>query len=81
MSSGGKSLVTVCGPLIAVASLVAEHEGSRAHRLSNCRSQAQELRLVGFRAPGQQLWCMGLVVPQHVESSRAIFFEQNMSLI
>ena len=46
MESGGYSLIVVCGFLIAVTSLVAEHGlsscGSRAleHRLSSCGARA-----------------------------------------
>ena len=58
----GLLFVAVCGLLIAVASLVAEH------RLQACR--LQELWLVGSRAQAQQLWFMGLVAPWHVGSSQ-----------
>ena len=36
----------------------------------SCSSLAQWLLLSGFRAQAQYLWCRGLVVPSHVESSR-----------
>ena len=37
---------------------------------SSCGSWAQQLWLKGSRAQAQQLWRMGLVVPQHVGSSQ-----------
>ena len=39
----GSLFIVVCGPLIIVASLVAEHR-LQTHRLSNCGSRAQLLR-------------------------------------
>ena len=64
--------------LIVVASLVVEHSllGTRAsvvaaHGLSSCGVWAPGC--VGFHSCStqlQQLWRMGLVAPQHVESSR-----------
>ena len=57
----GLLFAVVCGLLIAVASLVAEH-----------RLQArglQQLWLMGSRAQAQQLWRMGLVALRHVASS------------
>ena len=56
------SLVAVCRLLTAVASLVAERR-LQVHGL-------QQLWLPGSRAQAQQLWCVGLVAPQHVGSSR-----------
>ena len=52
----------VCGLLIAVASLVAEH-GLQACRL-------QQFWLMGSRAQAQQLWLTGLVASRHVGSFR-----------
>ena len=45
--------------------------GFRRAGFSSCGSWAQQLWLVGSRAQAQQLWCKGLVAPQHVGSSRA----------
>ena len=61
-SERGLLFIAVRGPLIAVASLVAEH-GLQACGL-------QQLWHVGYRAQAQQLWLTGLVAPQHVGSSR-----------
>ena len=36
---------------------------------SSCGMQAQLLWLMGSRVQAQQLWCTGLVAPQHVGSS------------
>ena len=58
----GLLFVAVCGLLIAVASLVAEH-GLQARGL-------QQLWLAGSRAQAQQWWCTGLVAPRLVGSSR-----------
>ena len=58
----GPLLVAVCGPLVAVASLVAEH-GLQAHR-------RQQLWLTGSGAQARQLWHTGLVAPRHAGSSR-----------
>ena len=58
----GLLFVAVCGLLIVVASLIAEHR-LQAHGL-------QQLWLTGFRAQAQQLWLSGLVAPWHVGSSR-----------
>ena len=58
----GLLFVAVCGLLIAVASLVAEH-GLQARGL-------QQLWLAGSRAQAQWLWRAGLVAPRHVGSSR-----------
>ena len=44
--------------------------GSRHVGFSSCGTQAQQLRLVGFRAQAQWLWCTGLVAPRHVGSSQ-----------
>ena len=41
-----------------------------ARRIRSCGSRAQQLWLAGSRAQAQQLWCMGLVDPRHVGSSR-----------
>ena len=62
-SEWGLLFIAVRGFLIAVASPVEEH-GLQAHGL-------QQLWLAGSRAQAQQLWCMGLVAPQHVGSSQA----------
>ena len=35
--------------------------GSRHVGFSSCNAWAQQVRLLGSRAPAQQLWCMGLV--------------------
>ena len=52
------SVIVVCGLLLLLRT------DSRMHRL-------QQLQLPGSRAQAQQLWCMGLVAPWHVESSRS----------
>ena len=73
----GLLFIAVHRLLIAVASLVVEH-GLQARGLqqlqhvgfSSCSMWAQQLWLVGSRAQAQQLWCMGLVAPRHVGSSR-----------
>ena len=44
--------------------------GSRHAGFSSCGTRAQQLWLVSSRAQAQQLWHMGLVAPQHVESSQ-----------
>ena len=44
--------------------------GSRHANFSSCSTWAQKLWLSGSRARAQWLWCMGLVAPQHVESSQ-----------
>ena len=66
----GLLFIAMCGLLIAVASLVAEHTGSRCAGFSSCGTRAQQLWLVDSRAQAQQLWHMGLVVPRHVGSSQ-----------
>ena len=58
----GYSLVVVCGLLIAIASLFAEH------RLQGTRG-LQQLQLLGSRAQAEQLRHSGLVAPWHVEPS------------
>ena len=45
--------------------------GSRRMGFSSCSRWTQWLWLLGSRAWAQQLWYMGLVALQHVESSRA----------
>ena len=55
--------VVVCGLLVEVASLVAEHR-LWAHRL-------QQLWFAGSRVQAQQLWHTGLVAPWHVGSSQS----------
>ena len=56
------SLVAMCRPLIVVASLVWEH------RLWGTR--ASVAMVPGSRAQSRQLWCIDLVAPGHVGSSR-----------
>ena len=57
----GLLFIVVCGLLIVVASLVAEH-GLQACGL-------QQLWLAGSRVQTQYLWHTGLVAPRHVGSS------------
>ena len=65
----------VCSPaavhrlLITVVSLAAEHR-LQAHRLQQLWHVGLEAAAHDSRAPAQQLRCMGLVVLQHVGSSR-----------
>ena len=58
-ASGGHSPVVVCGLLIAVASLVAEHG-------------LQSLWFPGSRAQARQLQHRGLAAPWHVGSSQTM---------
>ena len=44
--------------------------GSRHVGFSSCGTWAQQLWHTGSRAEAQQLWCMGLVAPPYVGSSR-----------
>ena len=67
VAARGLSLVAVCGLLIAVASLVAEHG---LQGFSSCGMGARQLWLAGSGWQAQQLWCTGLVAPWHVGSSR-----------
>ena len=50
--------------------LLLRSTGSRRTGFSSCGTWAQQLWLAGSRVQAQQLWCMGLVAPRHVESSR-----------
>ena len=61
-SEQGLLFIVVCGFLIAVASPVLEHR-LQAYEL-------QQLWLADSRAQAQQLWHIGSVAPQHVESSQ-----------
>ena len=61
-SKQGYSEVAVSGFLVAVASLIVEHGLSGLW--------LQQLWLGGSRAQTRELWCMGLVVLQHVGSSQ-----------
>lgn len=58
---GGRLSVAACGLLVAVAPLVGEH------RFWGARLEQQPLP--GSRALALQLWCTGVVAPQHVGSS------------
>ena len=62
VASWGYFLAVVHRLLIAVASLL-QSMGCRARRL-------QQLQFTGSRACTQSLWCMGLVAPQHLDSSQ-----------
>ena len=44
--------------------------GSRSVGFSSCSSWAQYLQLLGSGTQAQQLWCLGLVAPQHAEFSQ-----------
>ena len=66
----GLLFVAVRGLLIVVASLVGS-TGSRCAGFSSCGMWPQQLSLTGSRVQTQQLWCTGLVTPQHVGSSQA----------
>ena len=61
MVVSGATLVVVSGLLIVVASLAAEQALEHVG-LSSCNS--------GSRAQAQWLWCRGLTVLQHVESTQ-----------
>ena len=74
----GLSLVAVsgCYSLLRCAGfslqwlLLLRSTGSRCTGFSNCGTWSQQLWLKGSGAVAQQLWCTGLVAPQHVGSSR-----------
>ena len=51
--------------------LLLRSTGSRRTGFRSCSTQAQWLWFAGSRAQAQQLWCKGLVAPQHVGFSRA----------
>ena len=57
-ASGCYSVIAMCGLLIVVASLVAEH-GPKGEG-------AQSLLLPGSRAQAQYLWCMSLVALMYI---------------
>ena len=67
--SGGYSSLHCMGFSLLWLLFVAE-QGSRHVGFSSCGTWAQQLWLVVSRAQAQQLWCMGLVVLQHVGSSQ-----------
>ena len=67
LQGAGATPVVLCGLLVAVTFLVAEH-GLQAHGLL-------QLWLLGSREQAQLLWCMGLVAPQC-----EIFLDQGSNL-
>ena len=68
-ASGGYSLLWCTGFSLQWL-LLLWSTGSRHTGFSSCSTRAQQLWLTGSRAEAQQLWHTGLVVPQHVGSSR-----------
>ena len=50
--------------------ILLQSTGSRCAGFSSCGMWAQELWHSGSRMQAQQLWCKGLVAPQHVGSSQ-----------
>ena len=66
--SRGSSSAVVHGLLTVV--LLLWSPSCRRTGFSSCSTWAQKLWLSGSRARAQWLWCMGLVAPQHVESSQ-----------
>ena len=60
-ASRGYSVVVVHGLLTVMTSLIVE-QGSRTCELRSCSSQALEHKV--------DLWCLGLIFPQHVRSSQ-----------
>ena len=65
----GLLFVAVCRLLTAVDSLVAEH-GLQAHRLQQSWHASSVVVACGLQSAGSVVVGMGLVVPQHVGSSR-----------
>ena len=69
VASGGYSSLRCTGFSLRWL-LLLRSTGSRRVGFSTCSTWARQLWLAGSRVQAQQLWCTGLVAPQHVGSSR-----------
>ena len=70
VAASGDSSALRCAGFSLRWLLLLQTTGSRHPGFSSCGTRAQQLWLMGSRVHAQQLWCIGLVAPRHVGSSR-----------